>query len=258
MVSMLVKEMLRRLLPPKLTIRLIANTNYKSGEPELKLLKDLVDPTKNSVDIGANKGSYTFFLSQLSKHVYAYEPNPALAKFLSKAVNSSKVSVYPIALSDREGVAKLSIPIMDSFVYDQLGSLQLQNSRGEKIQTFDVPLKRLDDRGHTNVGFVKIDVEGHEEVVIDGAINLIDKQRPILLIEIEQKHHIDKDITAIFSKILALGYEGFFLFDGQLRSLNEFSKDKYQDPKKYQGLASLGKDYVCNFIFKPSYELAKS
>jgi FkbM family methyltransferase len=251
MVSMFVKELLRRLLPPQLTIRLIANTNYKSGEPELRLLKDLVDPQKNSIDVGANKGSYTYFLSRLSKHVFAYEPNPGLASFLSKAVNSSNVSVYPIALSDREGVATLSIPIVDTFIYDQLGSLQLQDT-SQKIQTFDVPLKRLDDQEHTNVGFVKIDVEGHEEVVIDGAIDLISKQHPVLLVEIEQKHHIDKDITAIFSKILALGYEGFFLFDGQLRSLNEFSKEKYQDTKNYQGLASLGKDYVCNFIFKPS------
>jgi FkbM family methyltransferase len=247
---MLVKEMIRRVLPPSLTIHLIATTNYKSGEPELKLLKDLVNPKKNSIDIGANKGVYTYFLSQLSQHVFSYEPNPELAKFLSKA-SRSNVSVYSIALSDGEGTATLSVPIVDTFEYDQLGSLKQQDSTSEKTKTFTVPLKRLDDQGHTNVGFIKIDVEGHEEAVIDGAIALITQQRPVLMIEIEQKHHTDKDISEIFSKILALGYEGFFLLDGTLRSLNEFSKEKHQDIQNYEGLSSLGKTYVCNFIFKP-------
>jgi FkbM family methyltransferase len=247
---MFIKNTIRRLLPPSVTIRLIADTNYKSGEPELKLLDDLVDPRKNSIDIGANKGSYTYFLSKLSQQVFAYEPNPELAKFLSKAFAKSNVSIYPVAISDRAGMAQLAIPIVDTFAYDQLGSLQLQNS-SENLQTFDVPLQRLDDCGHTNVGFIKIDVEGHEETVIDGAIDLITQQRPVIIVEIEQKHHPDKDITEIFSKITDLGYDGFFWFKGELRNLSEFSKDKYQDINNYQGLESLGQTYVCNFIFKP-------
>jgi FkbM family methyltransferase len=247
---MFIKNTIRRLLPPSITIRLIADTNYKSGEPELRLLDDLVDPQRNSIDIGANKGSYTYFLSKLSQRVFAYEPNPELAKFLSKAFAKSNVSIYPVAISDRAGMAQLAIPIVDTFAYDQLGSLQLQNS-SENLQTFDVPLQRLDDCGHTNIGFIKIDVEGHEETVIDGAIETIANQRPVLIVEIEQKHHVDKDITEIFSKILALGYDGFFWFKGELRNLSEFSKDKYQDLNNYQGLESLGQTYVCNFIFKP-------
>lgn len=249
MVSMFVKELLRRVLPPSLTIRLIATTNYRSGEPELKLLKDLVNPAKNSIDIGANKGVYTYFLAQLSPQVFAYEPNPELAKFLTKA-SPVNVTVYPIALSNEAGTATLSIPIRDTFEYDQLGSLK-QQEVAENMKTFAVPLKRLDDQGHTNIGFIKIDVEGHEEAVIHGAIELIQQQRPILMIEIEQKHHPDQDISDIFSKVLSLGYEGFFLLNGTLKSLHEFSKEKHQDTTQYQGLASLGKDYICNFIFKP-------
>jgi len=249
MVSMFVKDSLRRVLPPPIAIRLIAATNYKSGEPELKLLKDLVDPHKNSIDIGANKGVYTYYLSQLSRSVFAYEPNPDLAKFLSKA-SLSNVTVYSIALSNQTGAATLAIPLVDAFEYDQLGSLKLDTTSA-KMKTFDVPLRRLDDQGHTNIGFIKIDVEGHEEAVIDGAIELITQQRPTLIVEIEQKHHTDKDIAEIFSKVLALGYEGFFLLDETLKSLNEFSKEEHQDIRNYTGLSSLGKTYICNFIFKP-------
>lgn len=249
MIVMLIKNTLRRVLPPSIAIHLIATSNYRSGEPELKILKDLVDPDKNSIDIGANKGVYTYFLSQLSRHVFAYEPNPELVKFLVKAVGS-KISVYSIALSNEEGTATLSVPIVDTFEYDQLGSLKQQDTR-EKIKAFTVPLKRLDDQEHTNVGFVKIDVEGHEEAVLEGAYNLLVTQRPNLLIEIEQKHHPNKDISEIFAQILDLGYEGFFLLDSKLQSLDKFNKVKHQNINNYEGLSSLGKTYICNFIFKP-------
>jgi FkbM family methyltransferase len=247
--KMQLKESIRKILPPAIVIHLMAMMNYRSGEPELKILKSLVDPTKNSVDIGANKGVYTYFLSRLSAHVYAYEPNPELVKFLDRSVRSN-VTVREIALSNTDGQATLSIPVVNNFLFDQLGSLE-HNADPVNGKTYHVPLKRLDDLGHTNVGFMKIDVEGHEAAVIDGALNLLKEQRPILLIEVEQKHHPDRDINEIFTKVLTLGYDGFFLLNGELQSLSNFSKDNYQDIKNYQGHASLGKTYICNFIFKP-------
>jgi protein-L-isoaspartate O-methyltransferase len=93
----------------------MAAMNYRNGEPEIKLLKSLVDPKKNSIDIGANKGVYTYFLSRLSHHVFAYEPNPELAEFITKSVRSN-VSVYSIALSNKEGEAILSVPLVDNFL----------------------------------------------------------------------------------------------------------------------------------------------
>ncbi len=248
MITMKINESIRKVLPPSLVIHLMAMKNYQSGEPELKILKSLVDPSKNSVDIGANKGVYTYFLSRLSRHVFAYEPNPELAEFLSQSV-SSNVTVEAIALSDSKGQATLSVPVIDSFLHDQLGSLNNQDTILGRSYT--VPLMPLDRQGHTDIGFIKVDVEGHEEAVIDGGLNLFQQQRPILMIEIEQRHHPNKDIAEIFRKILALGYEGFFLLNGELKSLKDFSSDKYQDTKNYQGHSSLGKTYISNFIFKP-------
>ena len=249
MFIMSTKEVVRKVLPPSAIIHLMAAMNYRNGEPEIKLLKSLVDPKKNSIDIGANKGVYTYFLSRLSHHVFAYDPNPELAEFITKSVRSN-VSVYSIALSNKEGEAILSVPLVDNFLYDQLGTLEEQANYNNGI-TYKVPLKRLDNQGHTNIGFIKIDVEGHEESVIDGAYNLLITQRPNLLIEIEQKHHPHQDISKIFSKVLALGYEGYFFINGELRNLEEFFPEKHQDTRNYHGLYSLGKTYICNFIFKP-------
>ena len=252
MVMMKVKELIRKVLPPSLVIHLIAMKNYRNGEPELKILKSLVDSSKNSIDIGANKGVYTYFLSRLSPHVFAYEPNPELAKFLNQSVGSN-VTVQAIALSNKDGQATLSIPVIDSFLYDQLGTLSDAVAPSSPEKSYSVTLKPLDRQGHENIGFIKIDVEGHEEAVIDGAINLLKQQRPTLMVEIEQRHHPDRDITEIFSKILSLGYEGFFLFDRELKNINSFSVEKYQDTKNYVGHASLGKTYISNFIFKSQH-----
>jgi FkbM family methyltransferase len=252
MIAMSTKELVRKALPPSAVIHLMAAMHYRSGEPELRILKSLVDPKKNSIDIGANKGIYTYFMGRLSRHVFAYEPNPELAEFITKS-SRSNVSVYAIALSNRVGEATLSVPLVNNFLYDQLGSLE-EKVVPQGSKTYQVPLKRLDDQGHKNVGFIKIDVEGHEEAAIDGARNLLTTQRPNLLIEIEQKHHRDRDISEIFAKILALNYEGFFLLDRKLESLDEFSPTKHQNIENYAGLSSLGKTYICNFIFKPSYD----
>jgi len=270
---MLGKQILRQILPASIVVRLMSLMHSRNGEPELKILKSLVDPNRNSIDVGANKGVYTYCLSRLSRQVFSYEPNPELAKFITNS-GCSNVTVYAVGLSDKEGQATLSIPIIDNFAYDQLGSLEQQipavvsagadnsavatpvavkDQNDAAVSKFDVPIKRLDDQGHTNVGFIKIDVEGHEELVIDGAMNLLRQQKPTLLIEIEQRHHQDKNISEIFSKIKALGYEGFFFMDGKLKSLDEFSVQTHQDRSNYSGLSSLGKSYICNFIFKPKF-----
>lgn len=243
------KQLIRKILPPSVNLHLMATLNYRQGEPELKILKSLVDPQKNSIDIGANKGTYTYFLAKLSRQVFAYEPNPELAKVLANAV-SDNVNVYATALSDTEGEATLSVPLVDKFFYDQLGTLEATTITSE-TKSYKVPLQKLDERHHTNIGFIKIDVEGHEESVIEGARNLLTEQRPNLLIEIEQKHHSERDISEIFRQILALGYEGFFLLDGKLQGLDKFDRVKHQDIDNYHGLSSLGKTYICNFIFKP-------
>ena len=247
---MRITESVRKFLPPSFVIRLMAIKNYRSGEPELRILNSLVDSDKNSIDVGANKGVYTYFLSRLSRHVFAYEPNPELAKFLTQSVGSN-VTVQAIALSDKDEQATLSIPVVDSFLYDQLGTINDNASASSLGKSYSVQLKPLDHQGHINVGFVKIDVEGHEKAVIDGAMDLLQQQRPTLMVEIEQRHHRDRNITEIFTKILSLGYEGFFLLNGELKSLNDFSVEKYQDIKNYEGHASLGKTYISNFIFKP-------
>ena len=71
---------------------------YKKA-PEMGLLKFIVDPSRNSVDIGASLGLFTYFLARYSVHVYAFEPNPLPLRYLRTLVDDN-VTVVHGALSD--------------------------------------------------------------------------------------------------------------------------------------------------------------
>jgi hypothetical protein len=92
-----IKKLVKQVLPAHATIHLIGLRNYLVGEAEIRALKYLVDPHRDSIDIGCDRGAYAYFLSRLSRKVWCFEPLPASAAFLRAAfANASNVAVYPI------------------------------------------------------------------------------------------------------------------------------------------------------------------
>jgi len=51
---------------------------------EIALLKVLVEPRRNAIDAGANKGVYTHFIAKYARHTYAFEPNPKMFAILGR------------------------------------------------------------------------------------------------------------------------------------------------------------------------------
>jgi len=212
------------------------------GELELKLLDRLVAPGKNSVDIGANRGAYAYLLSTLSRHVYAYEPHPGVVERLKPSVPDN-VSVHPIALSNRAASKTLYVPIRNGTEDTYLSALDRPHDRHEQ---YLVNTDTLDRQRLRNVGFIKIDVEGHEREVLEGARHTIAIDKPVLLIEIEQRH-LAVEMETIFRYVLAFGYDGFFYRGGRLIGLAEFRPAIHQDPRHMYDVRS----YINNFIFLP-------
>lgn len=242
------KRLVRDKAPSRLVLPLLAWKHYWRGEPELRLLQSLVDKKKNAIDVGANRGIYTFFLSKLCPHVYAYEPNPQLYSRLTRT-GIPNLSVYQIALSDYNGNSTLSVPLYENGVEsDQAGTLT-SFIRGDKFNTYDVKTGKLDDQGHENVGFIKIDVEGHEESILRGGEKFLKKERPNILVEVVQCC-LPKNIIDVFEYIRSLGYEGHFYFQNSLHPINDFNSLIHQDMRNLLGLKSLGTKFVANFIFK--------
>ena len=198
----------------------------KSYEKELNFINRFRDPNKNAIDVGVYRGVYSYKLSKLYKHVYSFEPNSLIFPFLQKNLPKiiSNISLYNYALSNESGVARLNIPTRSkSFLksnYEelyQLGAASIhEKNKFNKFHSIKVERKRLDDvLVDKNIGFIKIDVEGHEKEVIDGSKKIINENRPILLVEIEERHSKNKVIDTI-NYINNLGYLSFFVLNNEL------------------------------------------
>ena len=101
-------------LPKRLYLRYSAWNKYrkaeKTQETELRLLPQLVDNTKVAIDIGANTGLYTFYLSKYAKQVFAFEPHKLFAEFLSKSV-ASNVIVINKGVSNKNASLPFYVPV---------------------------------------------------------------------------------------------------------------------------------------------------
>ncbi|MBV9861532.1 MAG: FkbM family methyltransferase [Alphaproteobacteria bacterium] len=215
-------------------------------DPEMKLLKFLVDPRRISIDAGANLGIFTYFLARYSAHVHAFEPNP-LPFGILRSVADSNVTLYPIALTDCHGEVKLIVPRGRKGWTNNGASLSHRGAAAFRV--IAVPGRRIDDLGLCDVGFIKIDVEGHEAAVLGGAVDTLARDRPNLLVENEYAH-AGAAAQEVFDLLRDLDDEGFFVADGLLKSLSQFSFEQYRTaPRRNLHRAAAG--YVKNFIFVP-------
>lgn len=228
------------LVPSGLYMRYRVAKERRHGEPEVHLLRYLIDPKKDAIDAGAGKGVYTYLMARLARHVHAFEPNPKMHRLLSRLA-SGRVTTYPLALSDQSGTAELRVPYGSKGHSNQGASLNAAKVR-DSFTPITVQTTRIDDLAITEVGFIKIDVEGFEAAVLAGAAATIARDRPNLLIEIEEQF-TGIPIERSLDLLRRLDYEGLFLLNGDLRSLASF------DPERHHRGRVGG--YVFNFIFLP-------
>lgn len=213
-------------------------------EPEMALLPFLVRRGERAIDVGGNRGTYAFALARLGARVEVFEPNPACVRVLGGwAAGRTGVTVHPVALSAGAGTAQLHVPVDARGVeHDSSGSIEASHAAGAR--DVEVPVRSLDSFGFDDAVLIKIDVEGHESRVIDGASVTLAASRPALLVEIEQRH-IAGPIADILAGIEARGYRGFFLADGRLRPVAAFDPARHQTAEAF----AAGRGYFNNFLF---------
>jgi FkbM family methyltransferase len=229
------------------------------GEVEMHLLEFLCRCDRDAIDVGANYGGYVHFMRRYARHVYAYEPMPRLAQMLRRKFRRD-VTVEAIALSDSTGSAALRMPVIDGMAL--VGCSTISDGASATYPALSVtavPMDRLDNVYGGNVGFIKIDVEGHEQAVLDGAVDTIRRCLPRMQVEIEERLAPGglARARAFFAK---LGYRGFFVRNGRMERIEEFSLPEMQDPMYLPDLKAPLEErqrferYIYNFVFLPANE----
>ncbi len=228
-------------LAPRLTFAVLANRTWLH-EREIGLLPLLSSSDALAVDAGANKGVYLYHLSRHFQRVVAFEPLPEMSAFL-KAAAPLNTTVHALALSNAAGVAEIMLPRG----YNELASLEPSSGAAGTIERHRTPLRTLDSFGLSAVGLIKIDVEGHEFAVLEGARETIARYHPTILVEVEERHK-PGGIARIRGLLEASGYEGYFLDGPALRPIADFDPARDQDEGSLQRSVKVGR-YINNFIY---------
>ncbi len=171
--------------------------NYGEYNPdETEMILSLATPGKLCIDIGANIGCISMALLRSGFSVRAFEPQPEVYKLLE--MNLVGGVAYNVALGRESGTAE-----MPKVYYSTKGNFGGLGIGGKSMYgSYTVPVEALDSYSFSNVGFIKIDVEGYEEEVLRGAVETITRDKPILYIEDDR---IEKR-TGLRKFIQSLGY----------------------------------------------------
>jgi FkbM family methyltransferase len=220
-----------------------AYREWRWGDPCLRLLRSLCDRRRASIDVGANVGSYTWFLRRYSARCIAFEPNPQLAAALLRRFPGG-VEVRSQALSDRAGTAVLRIPLCSATPDPGQATIEADNllsGASAVLDDLEVEIITLDQAIHEPIGFIKIDVEGHELKVLRGAERILAEHRPNMILELEDRHN-PGIVAAAFAYLGEQGYRGWFLEAAKAVPISAFDRERHQNTGKPAA-------WVNNFIF---------
>jgi len=154
------------------------------------------------VDVGANFGFYSLLAAKVNPaaHVVAIEPNPQMAAILAETIarNAAQIEIHEVALSDRAGVAELSLAG---------GLSSLDRARWPPATPVArVETRRFDDVVDGPVDVVKIDAEGAEGAILEGMRRTLECDRPIVFCEVSAESR-----RAVLAAVERVGYRARML-----------------------------------------------
>lgn len=209
---------------------MLLNIKEKQGLPK----------TLKFANIGANLGWYSLLLAQANAlvKVDAFEPTPdTVAKFQESVTLNSfedRIKIYPIALSDEKGVCKLFVD------ENNAGSNSLMEATTEChniSQVIEIPADTLDNTYLSQPfsewpDLIVMDVEGHEQKVLDGAKGMFayqgpqgERWRPAVFAEFSPSLMTLRGKCTYYRDLVNMGYKAYNIAHGKLRSLEAMSVD---------------------------------
>jgi FkbM family methyltransferase len=172
-------------------------------------------------DVGGHIGYTALFFASLSRQVHVFEPGPNNLPYLYANVSSKpNVRVLEIAVGARVGISRMLVesltgqnntlvPSADTFRSTTRNAFTRAESRWEEVR-----VTTLDVYARENLppDVIKIDVEGFEFEVLQGALKLLREKRPLLVVEVTRNQ---KEIAALLTSL------GYGIYDEELVDLDQ-------------------------------------
>lgn len=215
----------------------------RTERDELKFLlsRDLKGHTV--VDVGANRGSYSYWMHKAvgaQGNVVAFEPQPELTTFLQDlraTFRLNQLTIVPCGLSSHPKHTNLIRP------KNHWGAASLHITPNEHTDIVPIQLTTLDDYFSNSslrpIRFLKADAQGHELEIFRGGKRVLREDKPDLLFEAYDSLIDGGELVPFLED---LGYDGFFLFEGQLAPISRLTELRPRLQRKVSFL---------NYVFLP-------
>lgn len=217
-------------------IRLISAGFLKDKYPELFYLKELVKPGFVCVDIGANVGYYSVFLSQhagTEGRVYAIEPVPMFGNVFLRNTEKfalNNITLYRCALGSERKEVTLGTPMIDGVFRHGLTKI-IENNQEENAQTYSAQMEIADQLFEplNKIDFLKCDVEGYEVILFPQMLRTLERCKPLIQIEISSEENRNKLMTLL----QPLSYKVYKLQQNALVEMNTNEALQYENGDFY-------------------------
>jgi FkbM family methyltransferase len=204
-------------------------------EGDFNFFLQSLGPGETVLDIGANIGIMTVLMAKACPEgqVYAFEPVPDNFEALQRIVSFMKVkntSLHQVALGAQQGAVQMRMPQIRGVRMQGLSHIVHQSIEGYEgaHQEYSVPQIALDDFDfgpHRPIAAIKMDVENYERFVLEGAKELLSRDRPQIYCELwpnENREHCFRLLTALGYEAWVLGNSRLERFDPEVHKQHNF------------------------------------
>lgn len=212
------------------------------------------------LDVGAHDGLLTLPLSRLpGARVLAFEPLPSAFARLDAAIRADygaippHIELHPVALGAEPGHLVLSVPVLDGVPQEQWASTAKTYAAFGSVTVLrqEVAVTTIDALDLPDLQHVKLDAEGFEQEVLEGARATLTRCRPVLSLEVEERHRpgSTRDVPALLA---SLGYETWFALDGTWHRHAEFDAATMQVASPDPSIFAASDPYIFTFFAWPT------
>lgn len=219
---------------------------------ELKLLAQVITPGMCVLDVGGFVGTHALAFSKFTGQegkVYSFEPRKEIYAILSEnlSINDCQnVTALNVGLAEKE--QSLNLRSVDTNQSINFGALSLDSNDGSLTSdTYRIQVSTIDALGIEKIDLIKLDVEGMERNVLDGAIESISRNRPVVFCECNSLN-AGNDVLE-YCRALKYDAYGFLASAYNPDNFNAVDENIFGDAKEL-ALILIPRENVANYLGK--------